>query len=301
MIKLLNFLKYIGYFLATVGIVITLIIVFNKVYFNTTLAIDSKLASQFGSFFGGFVGTIFGILSVVLIVFTIVSQNIENRKTSLKNNFFKMIDYHNQNVTQISVPNLNTEKDVFENGRRAFVVYKTQLKRLLTLIENIDKKKNLKLQEKEIIDIAYLIFYYGLQGSWVEFISEKLKRYERSDLIIKEIIDEIEDKPNIKIGRTNQTNLSTYFRNMYNAIKLIDNSDLMSDQEKKELIKIYRAQLSNPELYVIFFNIVSRFGKKWEERKYIVKYEFLSNIPKDYCDGYSPEKYFPMEYEYEEY
>lgn len=279
----------------------TLIIVFNNVYFNTSFSIDSKLASDFGSFFGGFVGTIFAILSVVLIVYTIVAQNIENRKTSLKDNFFKMIDYHNQNVSQITVPSLNAEKNHFENGRRAFVVYKIQIKRLLTLIEKINKKKNLELKEKEIIDIAYIIFYYGLQGSWEAFIADKLERYEKSDLIIKEIIREIEETPNIKIGRTNQTNLSTYFRNMYNAVKLIDNSDLMSKKEKKELTKIYRAQLSNPELYVIFFNIVSRFGKKWKKREFIEKYEFLKNIPKDYCDGYSPDKYFPMKYEHEEY
>lgn len=279
----------------------TLFIVFNNAYFNTSFSIDSKLASDFGSFFGGFVGTIFAILSVVLIVYTIVAQNIENRKTSLKDNFFKMIDYHNQNVSQITVPSLNADKDHFENGRRAFVVYKIQIKRLLTLIEKINKKKKLELKEKEIIDIAYMIFYYGLQGSWEAFIADKLERYEKSDLIIKEIIKEIEEKPNIKIGRTNQTNLSTYFRNLYNAIKLIDNSDLMSKKEKRELIKIYRAQLSNPELYVIFFNIVSRFGKKWKKREFIEKYEFLKNIPKDYCDGYSPDKYFPMKYEHEEY
>lgn len=299
--RLLNFLKIIGIILSVIGIILTLFIVFNKVYFNTSLVIDSKLASDFGSFFGGFVGTIFAILSVVLITYTIVAQNIENRKTSLKDNFFKMIDYHNQNVSQIKVPSINVEKDHFENGRRAFVVYKIQLKRLLTLIETINQKKKPKLEEKEIIDIAYMIFYYGLQGSWEEFILDKLKRYDNSELIIKEIIKEMERKPNIKIGRTNQTNLSTYFRNMYNAIKLIDNSNLMNKKEKEELIKIYRAQLSNPELYVIFFNIVSRFGKKWKKRRFIEKYEFLKNIPKDYCDGYYPEKYYPMKYEYEEY
>lgn len=301
MIKLLKFLKFTDYLLAIVGLILTLFIVFNKVYFNTSLLIDTKLASDFGSFFGGFVGTIFAILSMVLIVYTIVKQNVENRKTSLKDNFFKMIDYHNQNVSQIAVPNLDTEKDNFEGGRRAFVVYKIQFKGLLSLINEIDRKKKIGLKDTEIIDIAFIIFFYGLQGSWKDFISDKLKRYDKSEIIIKEIIKKIEMKPNIKMGRTNQTNLSTYFRNMYNAIKLIDNSDLMSDGEKKELIKIYRAQLSNPELYIIFFNIISRFGKKWIERRYIEKYEFLKNIPKDYCDDYSPKKFFSMKYEYEEY
>ena len=181
-------MKITGIILAVIGTILTLFIVFNKVYFNTSFIIDSNLASDFGSFFGGFVGTIFAILSVILIIYTIVAQNIENRKTSLKDNFFKMIDYHNQNVSQIKVPSLNVEKDHFEIGRRAFVVYKIQLKRLLTLIEEINKKKKLKLKEKETIDIAYMIFYYGLQGSWEEFIADKLNRYNKSEFIIKEII-----------------------------------------------------------------------------------------------------------------
>lgn len=300
MIRLQKLLKYVGYFLAITGGVITIFILFNEVYFNSSLTINSELASDFGSFFGGFVGTIFAILSVVLLVYTIVAQNIENRKTSLKDNFFKMIDYHNQNVAQISVPNLNTDKNNFENGRRSFVVYKIQIKRLLALIDKINKEEKLKLNQREIIDIAYIIFYYGIEGSWREFILEKLKKYDDAELIINKIFREIEENPTIKIGRTNQTNLSTYFRNMYNAIKLIDNSELMNRTEKEELIKIYRAQLSNPELYVLFFNIVSRFGRKWRSRKYILRYEFVKNLPKDYCDGFNPKDFFPMEYEYEE-
>lgn len=299
--KLLTILKISGITLTVIGTITTFIIVFNKAFFNTSFIIDPKLASNFGSFFGGFVGTIFAILSVILLIYTIVEQNIENRKTSLKDNFFKMIDYHNQNVSQIKVPSLNTDNNHFEDGRRAFVVYKIQLKRLLNLIERINKKKKLKLKKEEIIDIAYMIFYYGLQGSWKKFIENKLDRYDKSEIIIKEIIKKIEKQPNIKIGRTNQTNLSTYFRNMYNAVKLIDNSELMNKKEKEELIKIYRAQLSNPELYIMFFNIVSRFGKKWKKREYIEKYELFKNVPQDYCDGYSPSKYFKMKYDYDVY
>lgn len=120
-------------------------------------------------------------------------------------------------------------------------------------------------------------------------------------MIAEKISDKINKNPDLKLARTNQTNLSTYFRNMYNAIKLIDESEVLIEKQKKDIVKIYRAQLSNPELYVIFFNVLSRFGKKWKEHDYIVKYELFKNIPKDYCDGYDPYLYFPMIYEYDEY
>lgn len=54
-----------------------------------------------------------------------------------------------------------------------------------------------------------------------------------------------------------------------------------------------RAQLSNAELYILFFNIISRFGKKWVDNNYVVKYQLLQNIPAKYCDGYDPKEFFP--------
>ncbi len=79
---------------------------------------------------------------------------------------------------------------------------------------------------------------------------------------------------------------------MYNLIKLIDNDKYLSKQEKKDLITIYRAQLSSPELYVLFFNLRSYFGKKWNDKGYVERYELLKNIPKNYCDKYDPEYYY---------
>lgn len=87
---------------------------------------------------------------------------------------------------------------------------------------------------------------------------------------------------------------------MYNAIKLIDSENSFNTKEKEELVKIYRAQLSNPELYVLFFNVISPFGKKWRDKEFIQKYKLLKNVPKGYLDGYDPKKYFSITYEHEE-
>ena len=35
--------------------------------------------------------------------------------------------------------------------------------------------------------------------------------------------------------------------------------------------------------------------------KYGERYELLKSIPKDYCDGYNPEDYYKIEYEYNEW
>ena len=278
-----------------------LFILFNDVYFNFSYNINPDLASKFGSFFGGFIGTLLSALSFLLLVYTLIIQKIENYKNSTKDRFFRIIEFHNENVRNIRVPSLKIKKkSVIEHGRRAFVVYKIQIKRLMEIVEITNKENDLKLSEPDRIDIAYIIFYYGFGDRWEDFIESKLRKYDNSKLITSEIKKYINEDKELDLGRTNQTELSSYFRNMYNGVKMVDNDPYLKYDDKLNLIKIYRAQISNPELYVLFFNLVSRFGKKWNENRYIERYELIKNLPKMYCDGVKPEDYYDIIYEDDE-
>lgn len=343
---MIKIIKVLGWGLGIIGLISFIAIPLNCSFHPLeSRVIDAELASKFGDLFGGFVGTIFSFLSVLLLIYTIINQKkeykeqqIENRKSILLTNFFRMIDYHNQNVNQLSVPNIQN-KDNKSEHRRAFVQYKIQIHRLLILIkdivsENPDILKAEKEKEKEedhiaIADIAYTIFYYGIDTGWLPFIKKELERYkglsaekllekikslnsnisnewinsqkekmrERhiNEKVIEKIINGIERSGvKFKINRTNQTNLSVYFKNMYSAIKMIDESQILSGKEKEELINIYKAQLSNPELYVLLFYLISRFGKadyneNWQ--KYQNTYKFFDiekgEIPADYFNIYS--------------
>jgi hypothetical protein len=282
-------------------LVILPFVIFNEAYFNLGFKIDVDLASKFGGFFGGFIGTLFSIFTVFLLIYTITTQYLEASKSSAKNHFFKMLDYHTENVRSIKVASLEAAKeDVIEEGRRAFVVYKIQLKRLLEAINSINTNCSLNLTSDEKIDIAYICFFYGQSRTWIEFIQGKLACHAGSAVIAFEMLQKVQENVELKLGRTNQTELSSYFRNMYNAIKLVDRNPYLSQKDKIDLVKIYRAQLSNPELYIFFFNLASRFGKKWVDSGYIIKYQLLTNLPHDYCDGYNPKDYFDIPYEEDE-
>lgn len=345
MIKIIKALGWVlGIVLGIIALISFIAIPLNSSFhpFESSV-IDTELASKFGELFGGFVGTIFSFLSVLLLIYTIINQEKEYNeqqkeynKNILRTNFFKMLDYHNQNVSQLSVPNINNENNKSEH-RRAFVQYKIQIHRLLILIKDIvsensdilkDEKEN-KEDHIAIADIAYTIFYYGIDTGWLPFIEKELKRYkglsaeellekikslnsnisnewinsqkekmrERhiNEKVIEKIINGIErSRVKFKINRTNQTNLSVYFKNMYSAIKMVDESQILSQEEKEELINIYKAQLSNPELYVLLFYLISRFGKadynkNWQ--KYQENYKFFDaergEIPADYFNIYS--------------
>lgn len=277
-------------------------IVFNKAYFNTSWIIDTKLAAEFGSFFGGYVGVIFAILSTFLLIYTTINQFIERQKRWATDNFYKMLEFHNNIVNQLSVSHINTTKLGRSNGRRAFVVFKIQISHLLKLIEDLNTREQWALDKNQRLHIAYMIFYYGLDTKGIVFLQDKIKENIDSNIIfiiLNKILEKIQEEK-LKLGRTNQTSLSAYFQNMYNLIYLVDNDKYLSKREKKNLITIYRAQLSAPELYVLFFNLRSYFGKTWNDMKYGERYELLKSIPKDYCDGYNPEDYYKIEYEYNE-
>ena len=270
---------------------------------NVCFDINSTRASEFGSFLGGYVGVMFSIVSTLLLIYTVIDQHIERQKAWTTDKFYKMLEFHNNIVNQLSVAHIDTRKKDRSNGRRAFVIFKIQINRLLKLIEGLNAKEKWNLDKDQKLNIVYMVFYYGIDKEWVEFLQDKIKEDITADLlrtILDKILSQIEEDENLKLGRTNQTSLSAYFRNMYNLIKFVDNDKYLDKDEKKDLITIYRAQLSNPELYVLFFNLRSYFGKTWNDNKYVERYELLKNIPKDYCGGYNPEDYYKIEYEYNE-
>lgn len=281
--------------------IIFLFVVFNKTFFayDTDLVIDPELASNFGDFVGGFIGTLFAFLSILIVAYSILKQTCENRKNNVKHIFSQMIDYHYKNVEQIEVPK-PMRKNVIEKGKRGFVIFKIQINRLLQALYEINEENELQLSAHDIACIAYMIFYYGLSDSWRLFLEEKISCYDCRGIIIESLLKIDKYNPELRLCQANHAILSAYFRNMYNAIKLIDTEKEFDDNEKKALVKIYRAQLSNPELYILFFNVISPFGKKWRSMDFIKKYQLLKNIPKGYLDGYNPKLYFDIEFEHEE-
>lgn len=76
--------------------------------------------------------------------------------------------------------------------------------------------------------------------------------------------------------RGRKTEVGHYFRNLYHIFKYIDASQLLSDAEKMHYAKIVRAQLSVPEVALLFLNGLHPRGKNF--REYIIKYSLLQDL-----------------------
>lgn len=318
--ELQSILKWAILIIGGVGLIVFLGITFNKVYFNTSWEIDTKLAADFGSFVGGFVGTIFSLIGTLVVAYTFEKQfrqtnrmfeeqNKLNRKSEATNNFFKMIDFQNAIIEQMELP---TIKDGNEKGRKVFVTSKEQINEILDLYSRHKggaKDENdlifiYDLNDDELFDFTYTLFYYGFpdvfSGSSARDhspnIISTLKKAGYSKIRIERYLKAMKfqlcdcgnktDNKSIRewlINRVNQPYLSSYFQNLYGAINLVDSNTDFEDSEKENLINILRAQLSTPELYILDIHRRSKISKVTGEdwSTYINNYDLLKNLPEE--------------------
>lgn len=67
--------------------------------------------------------------------------------------------------------------------------------------------------------------------------------------------------------------LAHYFRFLYNIFRFISESE----SENKDLYaRLVRAQLSNPELYLLFYNSLTERGSEF--KKYIIEFQLMDNL-----------------------
>ncbi len=245
----------------------------------------------------GIFNALFSALAFFGVLITIYLQSRDSRKRTVVERYYQMLDVQQKVIEEINVSQVRRAKqgDNFSisKGRKAFLEFRIQLKYLLKAIKEVQKKNGFDLSDVDVADIAYAVFFYGSSNAWKPFMMEYLKDYPDTERLADAIITRLDSEKNYILYRPNQNYLSVYFRNMYNAIKLVDNSSLFSEEEKMNYVKILRAQLSNAELYILFFNLISRFGKKWIDNNYVAKYQLIQNLPSKYCDGYYPKDYFP--------
>ena len=129
----------------------------------------------------------------------------------------------------IKIPNEKVQE--ITTGRDCFVKF---CKGYRNIYENEkEKEKNNNLNEQEICEKAYLIYY----------------QYHQSDL-------------------------GHYFRNLYHIFKFIKKSEI---ENKKSYTNLVRAQLSNDELFLLFYNSSSTLGKD-KFLPLIEEYNLLKNL-----------------------
>lgn len=198
----------------------------------------------------------------------------------IENQFYEMLRLHKENVNEIKVERTNNGIQKTISGREAFVEMKGELEFLLKLYED-------ELNE-EIFGQIYSTFFWGYNHQRLESIGYSYKKSNIetiSDAMEEETLytkwrKKVEEAGCIPKGY--HSCLGYYYRHLFHTVKFIVNKDekLISEKQKLDYLRMLRAQLSNYEQEMLFYNWISGYGGDWEneDNKFFTQYKMIHNL-----------------------
>lgn len=244
-----------------------------------------------------------------------------------ENKFYKMLDIHIQNSNNIEINSIKG-KNAFEElfGEFEFIHYMVSYT-YKSLIENNNQwsapdttniiaefEGDIELKKQYLTKLSYGLFFYGNNYEIIDTekpgytdICIKIKKHLKyssvvdsslkySELLYLKKIDYKQLKtmniPYLPMLGHNGL-LGHYYRNLFHIVKYISsiNDRLISEEQKYDYAKLLRAQLSDCEQMLLFYNSISDMGKDWNtpntlspnmpqhKMGYIARYLLIKNIP----------------------
>lgn len=180
---------------------------------------DNELLGTFGDFIGGVLGTIFTIISTLLVVRTFWHQ----RKVTKDNEKEVHIQRFNDLFFELLRIYQNEVNELCGQSDKIFGI-DSEAQKIKKATVNYNNKDYFD-EEKYIIQRKY----------------RNRKSYEKNrDRSITYYMLFYTD---------NRSKIAAYYRTLYRIYELIDESNLINDEQKKEYAKIVRAQLTESELF----------------------------------------------------
>lgn len=282
-----------------------------------------------GDAIGGLTNPIIAIGAAILTFVAFYIQYQANKQIQdqfkvqqFESQFYEMIRLHRANIDEMDIASR-------VKGRKCFVRMFQEYKFIyLKLYEIYNKNKTFKskLDKRDLCEITYFVFFFGIGLNTEDLIIKLIK--PKQELITKKLFDILkpikdewknrkkpektekeENKKNkeiknylrrsisnengvnfeYKITYTpfdgHNTRLGHYYRHLYQTVSFIVNSKTIKKREKKyKYLKLLRAQLSNHEQLLLYYNSLTSFGKGWIYNKYFTNYKMIKNIPIDFAD-----------------
>ncbi|WP_299142031.1 putative phage abortive infection protein [uncultured Vibrio sp.] len=213
--------------------------------FGSNLSVEHEVWAQFGDYIGGTLGSVFAFFALIALLMTLRLQSTELEKSSreLKNSASAL----SEQSKAIKIQN-------FEN--RLF----NMLSLHHDIVNAIDLRKdgNVTTSGRD----CFKVFCNRLIQQLKPAIRGDHMPYEKGLLIEYE-----------KFYHKHSHELAHYFRFVYRILKFIDDNNI---GDKQEYSGVFRAQLSNPELALLFYNGLSKRGEKF--KSLAERYAFFEHL-----------------------
>jgi len=274
-----------------------------------------------------------GIIVTFLAFYIQVKANEQQRKDirveRFENKFYELLRLHKENVNEIAIDGYDQRKiekrkafvSMYKELRFAFFITKQSHSFLIST--GILKKS---YSDSDLLRMSYIFFYAGV-GIHSDKTNKSMMKgsfdnelYDRVCLSLSEIqsnhktqsksktLQEIE-LPDIGkamlpksyrpfVGHLNR--LGHYYRHLFQTVRFVVEQDesFISHANKLDYLKTLRAQLSDHEQVMLYYNAIVGLGEAWITNGYFTKYKMIHNLPLPLADfGISPDTLFKKELE----
>ncbi|CEN38799.1 conserved hypothetical protein [Capnocytophaga cynodegmi] len=307
--------KYINVILLGISIIIYLVfLVVSPIIFTRSnwFGFDFSKTGQIGDTIGGITSPFIGVIAVFITGLAFYAQYRANqiqinaleqqkkqfeeeqkeyrKETELQKfetQFYEMLRLHKENVNEIEIETIDGKTI---KGRNAFFEMKKDLENVFILYDD-------KLNQKKIKEI-YKIFFWGYdsyditprkaieanEDDWEKFLNSITDEPSEIDKYLEAGDYNFGDTVKLRIRKLegHHSYLGHYYRHLFLIVKFVVNQkeDLISEEEKLNYLRILRAQLSNYEQIMLFYNWLSSYGGDWEsnENQFFTKYKMIHNL-----------------------
>lgn len=234
--------------------------------------------------------------------------NTQNKydKDKFENQFYEMLRLHKENVNDMTLTtkkiiiHSKDNREIVENqisGRKVFDYIINEFE--LVLIITLTSFEGESLTNKKLVNEAYSVLFHGLNNS-----NKDKHQFFKNLLTLQTDIDDLNyegfnknmskmcgvkttfaHKIDYPIFKGYSSQLGHYYRHLYQTVKFVVSQpeNKVSYEEKRSYLRVLRAQLSNIEQALLFYNWYSDFGKQWENtsNKFFTDYRIIHNLYND--------------------
>ncbi|MCK7590607.1 putative phage abortive infection protein [Subsaxibacter sp. CAU 1640] len=244
-------------------------------------------------------------------------QNDTLQLQKFENQYYKMIELHRGNVQEMKISFFDFQKVPYQDatghgyraqeflrdidGRKIFVGMLNEFNALYHILENVSNDIELKLTPKDLIDYSYQVFFYGKNSKKIDFGDCPGKFKDKLFNILKQKQEEFYNRNKAEDSKFrkneyylkfypfegHESRLAHYYRHLFQTVKYViqqEEKKLISYSESRQYLRVLRAQLSNAEQVLLYYNYLADFGNNWDYLgkkgyRFLTKYRMLHNIP----------------------
>lgn len=234
------------------------------------------------------------------------TQNANLELQRFENTFFNMLDLHKQNLQEINLQGVQ--------GREAFPVLLDILKRIYFAVDQATSQISQNSLEGVLgssyahellvawgpskvrefaFKYAYGLFFYGEEFHFSHDKGDETRIIEAAVWKLKE--DDLLDAYHLILNSRRQgvsAELGHYYRHIFQMVCMVDHQSKMKPEVKYVYVKMLRAQLSDYEQILFYYNSLSFMGYDWHQKgddglSLITRYRLVKNIPHFYTYFYT--------------